>query len=998
MRPINTTRSVLAICFVVGLVLAPQLVAQIPTGKLVGRVQDESGAALPGVTVTATSPRLQGERSTVSDGNGNYKVAVLPPGTYRVTYELDGFATGVREVAINAGRDTKSDPVSMQLAEIAEEIVVTSELESISKTNTGSSSYTQDEVEKLPVTRTLQSATQLAPGVHTSGTNVANTTISGAMSFENLFLMNGVTMNENVRGQPFDLFIEDAIQETTVSASGISAEYGRFTGGVVNAITKSGGNEFSGSVRINMENDAWLGSNPESPERVDDITRTPEATLGGYFWKDHIWFFGAWRDFEETFSGTTAAVTDITFPRSNTEERTEGKLTISPHPSHSLVYSTFEIEEANMNRGSFTFIDTRSLTDRKLPQNMDVYNYTGILTPNFFVEAQYSERQFMFVDSGSKTTDLLEGTLMRRRGTSHRWHSPTFCGAGPPRCPPEERSNENTLAKASYFLSTAGSGTHDLVFGADTFDDVRFSINRQTGSDFTVWASDIVLDDQQNIYSQFLGTDTWIGWWAVFNEDIAKPTSFTTNSFYVNDSWQLNDKWSFNIGARYDENDGQNSSGVTTASDSKISPRFGVSYDVKGDGDLVVHGGFGTYVAAVANSQADQTTTGGAIGLFLSQYGGPTVNTDPGCAAAGTCTSTSDALGILFDWYFAEGGTNNLNDDLSQIPLLFYTSIPGVTTGVPETVKSPAAQEITLGVTKRLGNKGLFRADLVLRDWEDFYGNRVVPNDIVQTDAGPVDFQQVGNFDSGLSRKYTGLHTQGRYRFSDRFTLAGNYTWSELKGTHEGENTGSGPLSSGVETFIEYRQKSWNYPEGKLNPDQTHRLRLWGIYDILENEHHNLSVSLLQNFFSGSPYGAVGEVDPRPYVGNPGYANPLNGNPTTYFFTARDAFSTDDITRTDISLNYSFNWNAFGQDVEVFLQPEIINVFDESGVVDLNTNVADAENVASTCTGGCQPFNPFNTTPVEGVNWAKRSDFGMPENEGDYQQVRTFRFSVGFRF
>ena len=74
---------------------------------------------------------------------------------------------------------------------------------------------------------------------------------------ENLFLINGVTVSENLRGQPYDLYIEDAIQETTIATAGISAEYGRFGGGVVNVITKSGGNLFSGSFRDTLLNDDW---------------------------------------------------------------------------------------------------------------------------------------------------------------------------------------------------------------------------------------------------------------------------------------------------------------------------------------------------------------------------------------------------------------------------------------------------------------------------------------------------------------------------------------------------------------------------------------------------------------------------------------------------------------------------------------------------------------------------------------------------------------------
>ena len=77
------------------------------------------------------------------------------------------------------------------------------------------------------------------------------------MSFESLYLVNGVTVNENLRGQANNLYIEDAIQETTVATDGMSAEYGRFSGGVVNVITKSGGNLFSGSFRDSLVNDDW---------------------------------------------------------------------------------------------------------------------------------------------------------------------------------------------------------------------------------------------------------------------------------------------------------------------------------------------------------------------------------------------------------------------------------------------------------------------------------------------------------------------------------------------------------------------------------------------------------------------------------------------------------------------------------------------------------------------------------------------------------------------
>ena len=245
---------VLAIGLIASLLVAPQVLAQNPTGTLIGKVLDVQGNYLPGVTVTATSPNLQGARTAITGVNGDYKFAFLPAGTYEVTYELEGFPSAVREVRMSAAQTQISD-IQMQDPTVVEEtIVVTSALETISETSSAASTYSQDEVEKLPVARTVLNASLLTPGVADTGprgstSTQGNVTIAGAMSFENLWLVNGVVINENLRGQALDLYIEDAVQETTTTVSGVSAEYGRFTGGVVNALTKSGGNEFSGSLR-----------------------------------------------------------------------------------------------------------------------------------------------------------------------------------------------------------------------------------------------------------------------------------------------------------------------------------------------------------------------------------------------------------------------------------------------------------------------------------------------------------------------------------------------------------------------------------------------------------------------------------------------------------------------------------------------------------------------------------------------------------------------------
>jgi len=212
-------------------------------------------------------------------------------------------------------------------------------------------------------------------------------------------------------------------------------------------------------------------------------------------------------------------------------------------------------------------------------------------------------------------------------------------------------------------------------------------------------------------------------------------------------------------------------------------------------------------------------------------------------------------------------------------------------------------------------------------------------------------------------------------------------------------------VRSALLNYPEYKAFAQHNPEGDLAADQRHRARAWLVWRPFTTGHHGLSISLLESFYTGTPYGAAGTVDTRAsatsppgLVSNPGYAAPPAS--VTYYFTDRDAFRTDSVTRTDLAVNYAFKWKALGQDVEVILQPEVLNLFNEQGVENVNTTVQ----TATTAGSGLQRFNPFTQTPVEGVHWrrqpatATQGGFGKPTNELDYQQPRLFRFSVGFRF
>jgi hypothetical protein len=985
----------------------PMLAQGNPTGKLSGRVTSVDGGPVPGVLVTATSPAMQGNRTTTTSANGDYLFPSLPAGDYTVTFELEGLQPLSQGLRISAAQSVPLDAVMAAAEVVTEEIVVTGSLESISQSTQSATTYTKTLVDELPAGRTISQVVALSPGVQPNGpskdsaTGLGNITISGAATYENLFLLNGVVLNENVRGQAFELFIEDAIQETTTATAGVSAEYGRFSGGVVNVLTKSGGNDFSGSVRTTLNNQKWEGKTPLTVTQTDKIVPTYELTLGGPVLRDRIWFFVAGRDRELTETRTTAAPLTLPYVAVRDQQRYEGKLTATITPRHTLLGSYSEIEDLEDGNAFAGILDLDSLVVRETPQKLWSVNYTGTLADNLLLSAQYSEREFTFIGSGATSTDLIEGTLILDRSRSNaRYHSATFCGV----CRPEERDNTNALVKASYFLSSEALGSHDLVAGYDTFEDIRAADNHQSGSDWRILGTSARIDGA-NIFPIFTGDGTTI---IQFNPIFLETagTSFKTNSFFLNDTWRVNDRTTLSLGVRYDKNDGENAAGQKVAKDSSISPRLAGTFDTRGNGNLVLHASYGQYVSALANSIGDSSSAGGAPATFQWLYAGPSINGN---------LSQDDALRALFDWFAA--ANNGLPTTASPfggglVPLS-GANIPGVSAQIRGSLDSPKVTEYSVGVTTKLGNRGLVRADAVYRDWSNFYHRRTdTSTGRVQGQIGSLvqsfDLTLVSNNDSLYERTYKGLHTQFRFRASDKLDLGGNWTLSETEGNYNAENQGSGPLSGALGEYPEYFDVRWNSPTGPLNIDQRHRVNLYGVYKVFGNDRHALSASVLQSYFSGHPYDASALINSRPFVTNPGYVTP----PTTvtYFFSARGAFSTPDVFRTDIGLNYDFKFRR----LDLFIKPEVINVLDAEKIDTTDVRYFDAtvltqNNATSNCpqapisnaaTGQrrCLAFNPFTETPVEGLHWVKGANFGRAINALGFQQPRTYRFAVGLRF
>ncbi|MCU1347657.1 MAG: trehalose synthase, partial [Acidobacteria bacterium] len=361
------------------------------TSTLSGSVTTDN-KPLPGVTVSISSPALQGTRTAVTGENGGYLFPALPPGTYTVQMELEGMAPVTRTVTLALASSGHAD-ADLKVKGVAEAITVTATAPAVLETSELSRNFTQKDINELPVRRNIRDTVLLAPGVNSNGAN-NQITISGGPSYDNLFLVNGVVVNENLRGQPHNLFIEDAIQETTVITGGISAEYGRFTGGVVSTLTKSGGNNFTGSVRDSLTNPKWIAKSKfrnaagvGESDHPDKISSIYEGTLGGFVLRDRLWFFGAGRYTKgapangfNALSSTLAPV-PTTFLNTIDEKRYEAKLTAQVTPKHSLIGSYLKVQQTENNNFFPPIYDTASIvTSRSLPNDLTAFSYNGVLT------------------------------------------------------------------------------------------------------------------------------------------------------------------------------------------------------------------------------------------------------------------------------------------------------------------------------------------------------------------------------------------------------------------------------------------------------------------------------------------------------------------------------------------------------------------------------------------------------------------------------------------
>jgi len=601
---------------------------QEKAGSLAGTALDDTDAVLPGVTVTLTHKATHRITRETTGAYGDYTVRDVAPGQYSVEFTVAGFTrTEVPDVEILVGQNRRLD-VRLKPGAPSTVVQVTDTAPLLDTQNSSMVLHVpQDAFDRLPKARTFQQLANFASGVNT-GEIEGGIQINGASGAENAYLFDGVATQSAIVGRSRQDAVFEYVQEIQVQTSGVEASYGGALGGVISAVSRSGGNKFHGSTWLYYSSDSLhSGSAPRLVLDPND-NRTvgtfqdnkntfrriePGFSLGGPLLTDRLYFYTAWSPQwanqdqayrfsngnepgtirrEQTFlsgfnklSWESKKRTRLNFTWLWTPTESQGTLPVYNASCPNCISSTMASNDANKQRGFFNPQSTYGL-------NLDIPLGTDVVM---------SSRASYFWDNYKDTgiPDI----------TSVQYMTPALG----PLVPPAFQGGvgfQNTPAVLKY--------DHDLV--TRTTGQVDFSIYKHLGGTHN-WKMGLGVEKTvNNVNSFYPGGYVYIWWDSSFTSLVTGVTDRgpygyyevndfrrlgsaggTTKSFYVQDTWRIQNRLTLNVGVRMEEEKVPSfrpelkSVAIDYGWKNKISPRVGASYDLFGDGRMKLFGSWGRY-------------------------------------------------------------------------------------------------------------------------------------------------------------------------------------------------------------------------------------------------------------------------------------------------------------------------------------------------------------------------------------------------------------------
>ena len=818
------------------------LAAQV-TGGIVGRASGESGGPLPGVVVEATGASLQGSRTATTDAAGRYHLTLLPPGLYDITFALQGFGNETRRgVRVELAKDIAIDAVMRPRA--AESITVVGEAPAVDTTSTelGANLDTRA-IETLPTGRNYSSVVQITPGV-SSDANPDNSgqtsiTVYGSSGAENAFLIDGVnTTNVEYGFQGKELNFE-FIEAIDVKTGGYEAEYGRSTGGIINVITKSGGNAFHGDGFGYYDNNSLQSDAKKVVSNggtVAGFTREDYgADLGGYVLKDRLWFFGAYDRVTNTLKSTLPAgpAAGQVVTSDSDHDLAAAKLTYHLSESHSLIASFFQdprtdtgaINDANhsLNGDPLTYLGQQDFGGKDY-----ALRYQGVVGSSWVFTAQASRHQ----EQNSVGPATSAGDVIQYQDSSNLGFQTGGFGL----------IQDKTFQRDFY----AGSAErylngHEIKGGIEYEKETADVTKRESGGQLvTILANPE--DPNRPIYSH--------AYWTTPTADVpdapisalfASPSHKVT-TVYLQDRWTARPNLTISYGLRWDRQqiiDSQGTQQIDLKKD--FAPRLGAIWDPQGDHKSKLYASAGRFYEALPMDLVIRSFSFERQPRIINFS--PTDN-HPDPAAEAALGTTSAILGG-----FTEPSDPNIGGQYLDEYILGYEHeiLPSVSVGVKGIYRSYGQViEDFLCMddgTYCIGNpgKGIFKRDFTL----DYSTTYPTPKP---------------------ERTFKGVQVDVVKRYSKNWQGLASYLYSKLDGNYDGEyaaftNIGADPNISAAYDYYDFFTNGIDLlritNKGPLSNDRRHQLKASAVYFT----PWKLQIGASAYYQSGTPLTRYGYSD-----------------------------------------------------------------------------------------------------------------------------------------
>ena len=606
--------------------------AQDRFGNITGVVKDAEGLVVPGVTVTVTNRDTQRTTVAVTDAQGMYIARGLEPGRYGVKFELTGFVGQQAQDIILLASSTAQVDTTLKVGGQAEAVTVLGAAPLIDlESTTTHRNIPAEEFETIPKGRSFQALAAALPSVN-QGELEGGFQVNGASAGENNFTVDGISVVSLIHGHQRQDAVFEYLQEVQIQSSGLEAEFGGALGGVISAVTKSGGNRFTGSL-FNHYSASWLRSHNGFARRLvidpvtqnsaaiqqDDsqtFTRTePGGTLGGPIVRDKLFFFGSASPRLENLTRTYQSSDGQTVPVDR-ERRTWssfGKITYTP--TQRLQFNVSGLWTPDKSTGTIVAFDGAVPNTSTLPAaNLEARRSLGYEVPqwNTSFTADYTATNTMLVsaragymrdsyfDTGVSKAQTFEyaTTSVGIAGVPGQWQQ----AAGFSNLPRTQINDHDLTTRRFVDMSltkfVSAMGQHQLKGGfgmARATNDVELAYPNN-GYITVFWDSEFISD----VPGVGAGRGTY-GYYTIDDTGTIGKTGANTLNLFVQDNWSVTPRLTLNLGVRLEREDIPSfrpdiqDVGISFGWNDKIAPRLGFAYDLFGNGRTKITGAFGRY-------------------------------------------------------------------------------------------------------------------------------------------------------------------------------------------------------------------------------------------------------------------------------------------------------------------------------------------------------------------------------------------------------------------